>query len=349
VALQELIAGAVGSAAYAKLTGMGRSFAFVVAACLFGSLSSAVASAQTFETLGTRASGMGGAFVAVADDASAVYWNPAGLVLGGSYFSMVLDNNLSEVEPDDPRTGGRQSASLIAVSALPVGVSYYRLSSSTLRQSAALGTARLERLTTHHAGVTVVQQVGEYVAIGSTLKWVHGYAASGIVPAGDRDDLLDGAGDLPEHSTNKFDMDVGAMALVGKFHVGVTLRNLIEPDFTTASGSLLTLKRQTRAGFSYVGVAGLIVAADIDIERAEGALGEIRDLATGAEAKLWPRVTVRSGFRFNTIGDEPGGHAPVYSIGGTFATFRSLLVDGQYTFGSEWGDRGWGVAARLVY
>jgi hypothetical protein len=52
-----------------------------------------------------------------------------GLVLGGSYFSMVLDNNLSEVEPDDPRTGGRQSASLIAVSALPVGVSYYRLSS----------------------------------------------------------------------------------------------------------------------------------------------------------------------------------------------------------------------------
>ncbi len=183
--------------------------------------------------------------------------------------------------------------------------------------------------------MTVVQQVGEYVAIGSTLKWVRGYAASGIVPAGDRDDLLDGAGDLPEHSTNKFDMDVGAMALVGKFHVGVTLRNLIEPDFTTASGSLLTLKRQTRAGFSYVGVAGLIVAADIDIERAEGALGEIRDLATGAEAKLWPRVTVRSGFRFNTIGDEPGGHAPVYSIGGTVATFRSLLVDGRYTFGSS--------------
>jgi F plasmid transfer operon, TraF, protein len=337
------------SAAYAKLTGMGRSFAFVVVACLFSSLSSAVASAQTFETLGTRASGMGGAFVAVADDASAVYWNPAGLALGGSYFSSVLDYNMSEVEPDDPTTGGRQSASLIALSTLPVGVSYYRLSSSTLRQSAALGTARLERLTTHHAGVTVVQQLGEHVAIGSTLKWVHGFAASGIVPAGDRDDLLDGAGDLPDHSTNKFDMDVGVMALVGKFHAGVTVRNLIEPDFTTASGSLLTLKRRTRAGFSYLGVAGLIVAADIDIERAEGALGEIRNLATGAEAKLWPRVTVRSGFRFNTIGDEPGGHAPVYSIGGTVATFRSLLIDGQYTFGSEWGDRSWGVAARMVY
>ena len=347
--LDEPIACTVEPAAYAKLTRMGRSFVFVLVACLIGALPPAVASAQTFEILGTRASGMGGAFVAVADDASAVYWNPAGLVLGGSYFSMVLDNNLSEVEPEDPRTGGRQSASLIAVSALPVGVSYYRLSSSTLRQSVALGTARLDRLTTHHAGVTLVQQLGKYVAVGSTVKWVHGYAASGIVPVGDRDDLLDGAGDLPEHSTNKFDMDVGVMAVTGKFHAGVTLRNLIEPDFTTASGSLLTLKRQTRAGFSYVGVAGLIVAADIDVERADGALGEIRDLATGVEAKLWPRVTVRSGFRFNTIGDEPGGHAPVYSIGGTVATFRSLLIDGQYTFGSESGDRGWGVAARLMY
>ena len=36
------------------------------------------AGAQTFEAVGTRAAGMAGAFVAVADDASAAYWNPAG-------------------------------------------------------------------------------------------------------------------------------------------------------------------------------------------------------------------------------------------------------------------------------
>ena len=39
----------------------------------------ATASPQGFETLGTRAMGMGGVFVAVADDATAAYWNPAGL------------------------------------------------------------------------------------------------------------------------------------------------------------------------------------------------------------------------------------------------------------------------------
>ena len=42
---------------------------------------------EAFECIGTRAQGMGGAFVGVADDASAVYWNPAGLA-GGAYFSL---------------------------------------------------------------------------------------------------------------------------------------------------------------------------------------------------------------------------------------------------------------------
>ena len=38
--------------------------------------------AQGVEAVGIRALGMGGAFVGVADDASATYWNPAGLVTG---------------------------------------------------------------------------------------------------------------------------------------------------------------------------------------------------------------------------------------------------------------------------
>ena len=38
----------------------------------------APASAQ----VGTRASGMAGAYVGVADDATAVYWNPAGVATG---------------------------------------------------------------------------------------------------------------------------------------------------------------------------------------------------------------------------------------------------------------------------
>ena len=39
------------------------------------------ADAQTFSHFGARATGMGGAYVAVADDATSVYWNPAGLAV----------------------------------------------------------------------------------------------------------------------------------------------------------------------------------------------------------------------------------------------------------------------------
>lgn len=311
--------------------------------------------AQRYEDVGTRAQGMAGAFVAVADDASAVYWNPAGLALGGSYFSLILDYNQGKAEPEDIGQAGSRSSSIIALSTLPVGVSYYRLTASTLTPTADPQRVRLNRLTTHHAGVTLVQSLTDCLAVGATLKWVRGYAASGIVPDGDRDDLLDGAGNLPDASTSKFDADIGVMASLGTVRAGLTVRNLMEPDFSTATRdpvavvTVLTMKRQTRAGISFVGVPGLIVAADVDVERAAGSLGEVRDLAAGAEAKLVRRVAVRSGFRYNTLGDEPGGHAPVYSLGTSVATYRQLLLDAQVTLGSRAGDRGWGIAARLVY
>ena len=46
---------------------------------LFLSVPAVTRFSQSFDVVGTRALGMGGAFVAVADDASATWWNPAGL------------------------------------------------------------------------------------------------------------------------------------------------------------------------------------------------------------------------------------------------------------------------------
>jgi F plasmid transfer operon, TraF, protein len=313
----------------------------------------APAAAQTFETVGTRAAGMGGAFVAVADDASAVYWNPAGLALGGSFFSLIIDGGLTEAEPDAEPQAGSHSSTLIGFSTPPLGVSYYRLGATALTPVTTAFTGspviRAERLTTHHVGVTLVQSLTSRVAVATTLKLVQGSAASAVVIHGDREDLLDGAGDFPTESTSRFDADIGVMAAFGQFRAGLTLRNVTEPDFDTPAGGELELKRQTRAGLAYFGLPGIVAAADIDIERARGSLGDVRNLAGGLEARLMPRAFVRGGFRFNTLGDEPGGHAPVYSVGGSYAVLASVFVDGQVTLGSEAGDRGWSIAARLVY
>ena len=60
--------------------------------------------AQSFEAVGTRAQGMAGAFVAVADDATATWWNPAGLA-GGPYVNSIVEYGQMR-EPADPVAGG---------------------------------------------------------------------------------------------------------------------------------------------------------------------------------------------------------------------------------------------------
>ena len=53
------------------------------------------------QSTGTRAAGMGEAFVAVADDATSIYWNPAGMATG-AYLSFVLDYGQNRAEPPSP-------------------------------------------------------------------------------------------------------------------------------------------------------------------------------------------------------------------------------------------------------
>ena len=70
----------------------------------------AAAWAQPEPPVGVRAAGMGGAFVAVADDATAVYWNPAGLPTG-SFFSLVIDRN--SVSTDEQTLAPREGSGLL--------------------------------------------------------------------------------------------------------------------------------------------------------------------------------------------------------------------------------------------
>src|SRR3954471_12161679 len=98
------------------------------------------AGAQTFDAVGARAAGMGGGFVAVADDASAAYWNPAGFA-SGSYFSLVLDRNSAEVNPPGNGAASSRSGFLLALGMPALGLSYYRLRSVGVRPIAAAAGA----------------------------------------------------------------------------------------------------------------------------------------------------------------------------------------------------------------
>ena len=281
------------------------------------------ASAQTeAPSVGVRAAGMGGAFTAVADDASAAFWNPAGFA-SGSYFSLVADANVLD----------RRSGLLIALGTPPLGISYYRTAIAEVKNGR-------NTLVAHHAGVSLVQSLGGRLAVGTTLKLVHGVAS----PSG-------GAG----ISTNKFDADVGVMATGSLAQLGLTVRNLLQPELKTSAGAI-RLDRIVRAGVSVHATQGTTVAADLDLTTATTPRGDWRDAAIGIEAHPRSKAWVRGGMHWNmsrlrgsTASAGQAGAAPIGSVGGSYAVYGSTRADAQVSFGSASGDRGWGVGLRMVF
>jgi hypothetical protein len=304
------------------------------------------AEAQPFEGPGTRAQGMG-AFVAVADDASAVYWNPGGLA-SGSYFSLLVDRTDAEASPAGDARGGSRSSWLLALSAPVVGVSYYRLRSTNVlppSPASLAGVSRVESLVTHHTGATLVHSLFGNLALGATVKLVRGISSAYDV-IGHPDEVLDNPLQMGRAS-NRFDADVGVMAAGQAIRAGLTVRNLTEPEFDTGAGGELRLERQARAGIAVPLTDRWTAALDIDLTRNRGPVGDIRTLAIGAEGRVMARALVRGGVQFNTAGDN--GSAPMATIGGSYAALGSLLVDAHFSTGSERGFAGWGLAGRVVF
>ena len=77
------------------------------------------ARAQTSDVVGVRALGMGGAFTAVADDATSTWWNPAGLA-SGAFFSAILEYAHPEDRPGEGLRG-------VSLGFPALGLAYYRL------------------------------------------------------------------------------------------------------------------------------------------------------------------------------------------------------------------------------
>jgi hypothetical protein len=300
--------------------------------CLFVLVGSypRVASAQAPDAVGIRAQGMSGAFTAVADDATASWWNPAG-VAGGAYLNLIVEYGQATDFPN-----GRPSHAGFSVAFPALGLSYYRMTVSQIPPPASTagssggrldpGTAVVRSLDVSQLGATVGQSIGNHLVVASTVK------------------LMRAAGDT------QGDLDVGALVMFGSLRAGVTVRNLRETSFAE-DGLAIDLRRQVRAGAALTSATstaygGVTLAFDADLREVPTALGDERRLAGGAE--VWTnkrRFGLRGGVSASTVGETRAA----VSGGASVAVKSGLFVEAQLTGGSDELRKGWGASFRVTF
>jgi hypothetical protein len=310
--------------------------------------------AQSIEIVGSRALGMGGAFVAVASDASATWWNPAGLG-PGPLLDLAVARTLTE-QPEGA-DAWRAGASWIALATPPLGLSYYRFRITDIQGSGSTDTDAPDReeggaglsvrsLAVSQLGVTVLRTIVPGVHTGTTLKYVRAAlrAAPGVGSAASK--LLD-EGEALEggDADGQFDLDVGIIAMAGALRLGAVARNVREPEFDG-----VRLPRQYRVGVAVdpelIGGVPLTVALDADVMRYAAIGGERKVVALGAEQWLFQkRLGVRAGGRLNTVGSR--GRSVTAGI--SVAPRGGLFLEGHVVHGGDEDEEGWGLAARVSF
>lgn len=322
--------------------------------------------AEAQAPVGTRASGMAGAFVAVADDATAVYWNPAGIA-SGSFVSLAIDVGRHQAAPESTQTaaGQKDTVTMVAMSATAVGFAYYRLGAYaagaaepavTDAQSREEVRRSVHALTTSTVGVSLLQSLGDHLVVGVTPKLMRGSAQRGVARGLDVHAALDTAKALDGRGSVAFDLDAGAMLTLNHWRLGLVTRNLTTPAFATAMAGRpleesdeVKLRREVRLGAAWgsgwSGISRVTVSLDGDLTARPTAAGDRRDLAAGVET-WWrnQRLGLRGGVRRSTIGDARPAVAAGISAGMT----PGMLLEAHVVRGHA-AERSWSLGARMFF
>jgi hypothetical protein len=297
-----------------------------LSALIIGTASSVLAAlpadAQTTAIVGIRAQGMGGAFTAVADDATAWWWNPGGLA-GGPFLNGLI-------EFARPQTSTSESVRGLSVAYPALGFTYYRLPLRQIRISASTESSDFNRQDDEAAlrvyGVTVGQSIGSHLVVGTTVKVLHA------------DD------------TNVA-FDVGVMTTFGPVRAGVTIHDVTEPSFGTGP-TAFTLDRTARLGFALTSgkraaIGSATVSFDADLTTTHDPLfGDDRRMALGGEA--WTkgnRAGLRGGVNWNRAAEQ----GAELSGGVSFLVRSGSFVDAYVVGGDETVRHGWGFALRVTF
>jgi len=302
---------------------------------------------QPIESVGGRALGMGGAFVAVADDASATYWNAAGLATAGPAGVTIGSADFrTGNQKGDPAVGlTRRRSYFSSVGTLPAGLSYVRIAGTRVTSVSAAG-ARTETFTTQQYGFNLLQTLVPGLVVGANLKWVRGTVSEAAGSGLSVDQLFSDATESSSHTSSAFDLDLSVMADLKPVRVGLVMKNVRQPGFTNVAGMATRVPREIRGGVAVMPRAGVTLALDMDLDTVDLWDGPRRMIAFGGESRLTTRLVARAGVRWNLKDDT---RRPVYTAGASVRVSKSMWLDTHYTMGDITRDRGLGAALRAGF
>ncbi len=213
-----------------------------------------------FDGVGARPLAMGGSFVAIADDATAAYWNPAGLAQ--------INGGISAMYADRFSTGLRYQFLNLASGGF--GVSLLRLNAAdvlhvTRRDS--LGHPVRDDGTIKHSENALMITYG----LGITNELYIGVTGKGLYH------------ELLENTAKGWGVDAGALFRNEMFSIGVNVQNITEGHliWDDVDETEDTIPMNVKAGGAVYLVGGMVIAAvDVDI------MSDRQVLHLGAE--LWP-------------------------------------------------------------
>ena len=324
------------------------------------------AAAQPSDAIGVRAQGMAGAFTGVADDASASWWNPAGMA-GAAYFNAIIEAatfrepRSDEVAGIEPQRARRADTRSYAVAFPSMGLSYYRVRVSEIRpltstdtvpgdrQEGAAAGVLLRSLVLNQFGTSIAQSIGSHLVVGTTVKVVNGGVQSVVLPAVTAS--LDAATDLDPDGETHAGMDVGAMATLGVLRIGVMVRNAFtEPTFVSGLESFQLTRTARVGGALSSGTRGVIgvatLAFDADLLTTATVLGDERRIAAGGEVWTSGRTFgIRGGWGISTIGLR----RTLLSGGVSASVKKGIYADAEYSGGNDLGRKGWAAGLRVTF
>jgi transglutaminase-like putative cysteine protease len=246
--------------------------------------------------IGPRAIAMGGAFSSIADDASAIFWNPAGLTFVGHQEISATHANLFGSDIND-----NYASFVLPLSRHQTAAAdWYR--SGFDDSELDFGENRID--------LSYAHKIRSWISAGATIKYLA------------RDTNLDG---VSVRSGKGAGFDFGLLATPwSHLRVGVVAQDAFDTKlaYSNGEGTVVAYPRTVRVGASYEVIRRGLLSADLDDR-----------IHVGAEYRPLPMIALRAGVQDDRGG--PDGLIPSFGLGIRASVFRfDYALEDHPTLGS---------------